>query len=290
MNLKERLARREFLRVVEVFPPSFTLEPSKEPLIGLKQKMRDFLERVKRIQNFADAILIADVKDLSRLKLSTVYSAALVQDEVGVEAVPVITARDANRPGLRSVILTALSQGLRSMMFAWGDRYPGNDGAKNVYDYRGLDELIQEARTLSSRARVETAIFAPVNLSELGTSRGTRLANSRLKKGAECLLAQPPTVDTSSTLMEHLGALRRRGLSSKVLLNVFPFRSSDDIGYCREKFGWRLPAHLEKISRGGEPALLREARRVAERLEESGSPGVYVSTRGRPELARFILD
>ncbi len=290
MNMHERLAQGGFLRLIEVFPPSFTAERKKEPLMGLKQKMRDFLERVKRIQNLADAILIADVKDLTRIRLSTIYSAAIVQEEVGIEAVPVITARDSNRPAIRSAILTALSYGLSSMMFVWGDSYREHDEAKNVYDYRGLGEVLREAREISERAGSKPTFFAPVDLSKLDSSRGRRIAQSRLRNGASYLLAQPPTVDETSTLLFHRRKLKNQRLDSRVLLNVFPFTGAEDIEKCREKFGWSLPSTLDKIARGGEAALLREARKVAERLEEEGSPGVYVSTRGRPELARFILD
>jgi hypothetical protein len=84
--------------------------------------------------------------------------------------------------------------------------------------------------------------------------------------------------------------LRERKLDSRVLLNVFPFRSRDDIDYCRKKFGWDIPSHLDAIAAKGEPELLKEAKRVADRLRAVGCQGVYVSTRGRPELARFILD
>lgn len=276
--------------MVEVFPPSFTAERKKEPLMGLRQKMRDFLERVKRIQNLADAILIADVKDLTRIRLSTIYSAAIVQEEVGIEAVPVITARDSNRPAIRSAILTALSYGLSSMMFVWGDSYGEYDEAKNVYDYRGLGEVLREAGEISERAGSKPTFFAPVDLSKLDSPRGRRIAQSRLKNGANCLLAQPPTADEASTLPIHRRKLKNQRLDSRVLLNVFPFTGAEDIENCRKKFGWNLPSNLDKIARGGEAALLREARKVAERLEEEGSPGVYVSTRGRPELARFILD
>ena len=276
--------------MVEVFPPSFTADRKKEPLVGLRQKMRDFLERVKRIQNLADAILIADVKDVTRMKLSTIYSAAIVQEELGIEAVPVITARDSNRPAIRSAILTALSYGLSSMMFVWGDRYGEHDEAKNVYDYRGLGEVLREAGEISERAGLKPTFFAPIDLSKLDTQRGRRIAQSRLRNGASYLLAQPPTADEASTLIIHRRKLKKQRLDSRVLLNVFPFTSSQDITNCREKFGWNLPSNLDRIARGGEAALLREARKVAEMLEEAGSPGVYVSTRGRPELARFILD
>ncbi|TLY14134.1 MAG: hypothetical protein E6K84_02935 [Thaumarchaeota archaeon] len=290
LKLRQKLERRDFLRIVEVFPPNFTAERDREPLIGLRQKTRDFLERVKKIQNLADAILVADVKDLSRLKLGTIYSAAMVQEEVGIEAVPVITARDSNRPAIRSAILTALSLGLDSLMFVWGDTY-ADDGAKNVYDYTGVGEMMIEAGALFERAGVRPTFFAPIDLATLDAPRGRRLAHSRLKSGAEYLLAQPPTADVSYTFPSHMRTLRRRRLNSRVLLNVFPFRSSDDIEYCRKKFGWDIPPHLGAIAeKGGEPELLSEAKRVADRLRAVGCQGVYVSTRGRPELARFILD
>jgi 5,10-methylenetetrahydrofolate reductase len=290
LKLRQKLERRDFLRIVEVFPPNFIAERDREPLIGLRQKTRDFLERVKKIQNLADAILVADVKDLTRLKLGTIYSAALVQNEVGIEAVPVITARDSNRPAIRSAVLTALSLGLDSLMFVWGDTYE-NSGAKNVYDYTGVGEMIREAGALFERSGVRPTFFAPLDLATLDAPRGRRLAQSRLKSGAEYLLAQPPTADVNHTFPFHMRTLRSRRLNSRVLLNVFPFRSRDDIEYCRKRFGWDLPPHLDTIAeRGGEPELLREAKRVADRLREVGSQGVYVSTRGRPELARFILD
>ena len=290
MRLRDRLVRTNFTRIVEVFPPSFNTEKKLEPLIGLKQKSRDFVERVRRIQNLADAILIADVKDLGRLKLSTVFSAALLKEELGLEAVPVITARDSNRPATRSAILTAFSYGLDTMMLVWGDRYPSDGGARNVYDYRNLAELISEAASLAKRSGVDATLLAPVDISRLNSQKGRQLARERLTSGASYLLAQPPTTDSFSTLDLHTRALKKQALGSKVLLNVFPFKSREDVDHCREKFGWDLPHELETLAKGGESELLKEARRVALGITDSGAPGVYVSTRGRPELARYILD
>ncbi|HLQ03792.1 MAG TPA: hypothetical protein VK114_03240, partial [Nitrososphaerales archaeon] len=182
------------------------------------------------------------------------------------------------------------SCGLDSVMFVWGDTYAENNGAKNVYDYKGVSEMIREAGALFERAGVEPTFFAPLDLATLDSPRGRRVAHSRLKSGADYFLAQPPTADVAQTFPLHLRTLRRRRLDSRVLLNVFPFRSGDDIQYCRRRFGWDLPPHLDAIAEGGEPELLKEAKRVAERLRDGGCQGVYVSTRGRPELARFILD
>jgi 5,10-methylenetetrahydrofolate reductase len=290
LKVSDRLAGGRFARVVEVFPPSFSADRAREPQIGLRQKERDFVERVRKIVNLADAFLIADVKDTDRFKISTTSAAVLLREELGVEAIPVFTARDGNSASLRSSILTALSQGVDSMMFVWGDRYPRGSRTRNVYDYGSLAELIADARGLAERAGVEATLLAPVDLTKLSTRRGRELALSRLRSGAKFLLAQPPTTDSFATLGEQVSSLRDSKLEDKVLLNVFPFRGVEDVRYCREKFGWKLPSKLDSVAEEGEPALLKEARRVAEGIESYQLPGVYVSTRGRPELARFILD
>ena len=280
---------RGFLSIVEVFPPSFG-GAEKEPVLGLRQKTRDFVERVRRIQPYADVVLVADVKDASRAKFSPVHAAALLRDETGVDAVPVVTARDSNRQAVTSSIVTALSLGLRGVMLVWGDRYGEEEGVRNVYDFGSLSEVVAHARGLADRAGGKCRIFAPVNIAKLGGDRGVELAKSRIREGADYLLAQPPTVDAGPTLRSHEKILSKLGLKDRVIPNVFPFRDPADIEYCRKRFGWSIPPRMDEIAKGGEAELLKEAKKAAAGLAESGFSGVYVSTRGRPELARFILD
>jgi 5,10-methylenetetrahydrofolate reductase len=279
-----------FLTIVEVFPPSFSADDVKEPIIGLKQKSRDFVERVRRIESLADAILVADVKDPSRLKLSSIQSAALLRDKVGIEAIPVITVRDSNRSMTMSSVLTALSLGLTHIMLVWGDRYSDQDRIRNVYNFRSLSDVIRLTRRLADRSGTKCTLLAPVDISSLAMESGRRLARARLDGGADYLLAQPPTSDASSTLQEQETILRKLGLKEKVLPNVFPFRDAADIRMCRTKFGWDIPERLVELADQGEAELLKEAKKVAGKVRDGGFPGVYVSTRGRPELARFVLD
>ena len=290
MKLREKVERGIFTRLIEVFPPNFSLEASREPLIGIKQKMRDTITRVQKIESLADAIIVADMKDPGRLQLASIYTAAVLKDELGAEVIPVIPMRDVNRKAVRAAVLTCLSLGLESVSLVWGDRFAEDDGAQNVYDFRSLADAISESRQLADRSDVQATLLAPVNITELSNARGTRIGTSRLESGADCLLAQPPTSDVSKTLRRHLDLLRKSGLEKKVLHNVFPFRSREDVDACRTRFGWDLPRELDTIAAEGEPSLLREARRVVEAVEAEGLPGVYVSTRGKPELARFILD
>ncbi len=281
--------RAPFTSIIEVFPPVFSVDEGVEPTVGLRQKTKDFVERVRRIQHLADSFLVADVKDPVRMKLPTVLSASILRDRTGVDAIPVIAARDSNRQAVVSSLLSAYSLGLRSVMLVWGDRYE-DGGPRNVYDFRSLAELIGLARGLAQRSGSRCRFLAPVDLTALGTAKGLRLAKERLAAGADLLLAQPPTADSVSALPEHSRLVRDAGLEGRVLLNIFPFRDSRDIESCRAKFGWELPSRLDVIGRKGESALLSEAKKVAEAAERRGLPGVYVTTRGRPEVARFILD
>jgi 5,10-methylenetetrahydrofolate reductase len=286
----ERLAKGIFTTVVEIFPPNFSAEASKEPLLGLRQKTQDIVARTKKVEELADCIIVADMKDLGRLKLSSVYTAAVLKKELDTEVIPVIAARDMNKSGIRTLFLTALSYGLDSVMMVWGDRYRDGEGSSNVYDFKSLSEVIGEVRSLADRANVEATILAPVDLAGLATQRGRDLAKSRLASGADCLLAQPPTVDAGETLPEHEQTVKQHGLEGRVLLNVFPFRDKADIDACRARFGWKIPETLDRIAAEGEARLLKESKHVVEKMREHRLPGVYVSTRGRPELARFILD
>ena len=278
-----------FTSIVEVFPPVFSVAEDLEPSIGLRQKTRDFVERVKRIQHLADAFLLADVKDPGRMKLPTVLSASILRERTGVNAIPVITARDSNKTAVMGSLLSAFSLGLPSVALVWGDRYEA-EGPKNVYDFKSLAELIRLARNLAERCGSKCKFLAPVDLPALATEKGLRLARERLASGADMLLAQPPTTDSVTTLPKHSRLIERARLQGKVLLNIFPFRSDKDIEACRTKFGWELPSRLDVMARKGESALLSEARRVADAIERQGLPGVYVTTRGRPEVAKFILD
>ncbi|MGA2666202.1 MAG: methylenetetrahydrofolate reductase, partial [Nitrososphaerales archaeon] len=279
MRLGERIERGIFTTLIEVFPPNFSVDPAREPLVGIRQKLRDTVARVRKIEGLADGILVADMKDPGRLQLASVYTASVLKEELGAEVVPVIPTRDMNRKAIRTAFLTCLSLGLDSVSMVWGDPYAEGDGSKNVYDYRSLAEAIADVRSLADRADVDATLFAAVDIASLRSPRGLRIADARIEAGSDALLAQPPTADTSRTLGAHVAELRRAGLEKKVLHNVFPFRSRDDVRACRERFGWDLPPQLDAIAAEGERRLLVEARGVADALREGGAPGVYVSTR-----------
>lgn len=243
---------------------------------------------MKEVRDLCDLVLVGDHKDPSLLKLSSVETAASLEKGVGVQAAPVIVARDSNRPQTLSAIATAYSLGLRNLMLAWGDRYHGVRPA-NVYDFPNLSTLISEARGIATTAGLKVRILAPVDLRTLESSRGVRMARSRLAAGADLLLAQPPTTDSKVTFKAHTRLLDDSGMRESVLLGVFPFRSAEDIARCEEFFGWNLPKSLYQTAESGGGALSAEAARVVKELRARNRPGVYVSTRGAVRTARELL-
>ncbi len=277
-----------FLRVVEVFPPLFPNSPKENGSISHEEKTERFVEGVRSIRDLADVFLVASVKNPQLLKLSTVEAARILQERLRVEAAPVIVVRDMNRLQYLSTVLTGISMDLGSMMIAWGDNYPANAGATNVRDYSNLGEAIREASSIRTRARASTRFFAPVDIGLVGHSKAMGLAKSRLEAGADFLLAQPPSID-SAALDIQTSSLEESGMKDKVLLNVFPFKDRQDLDYCEKYFGWRFPVRFRELAELGESALLNEGRNVVRRLRKEGFPGLYLSTRGNPSVARSLL-
>jgi len=279
----------EFLSVIEVFPPLFPFGSSEKGHIDLEGGIEQFVEGVREIRDLGDVFLVADVKNPGLAKLSTVEASFLLQQRLQVKAAPVIVVRDMNRLQFLSMVLTAISLDLDSMMIAWGDDYPASARAANVRDFTSLREAIIQASELIGRAGSSIRLFAPVDLNGLATPRGVDLAKHRLGAGADFLLAQPPTTDSGRTFGHHASLLEGSDLKGRVLLNVFPFRNEKDIKDCERYFGWRLPKSLHQAAGSGEASLIKEEKKVIRRLRAEKFPGVYLTTRGTPAVAGQLL-
>ncbi len=273
--------------MVEVFPPLFPIKGTKED-IKLQDRLDEVVEAVRGIRRCADLMLVATVKNPDLLKVSSIQVAALIQKKAGIQAAPSIVVRDSNRLQLLSEIVTAYSFDLTSIMLVWGDRYPAGARSRNAYDFKDLSEVIREAVRIGKRAGIKPRIMAPVTLASQGGDQAG-LGLGRVKAGASILLGQPPTTNPQHAFDEHEAALGSAGLEGRVLLNIFPFRDAKDVLDCEKYFGWALPQRLHETAKRGRSALIGEARSVVNRLRLDGYPGVYVSTRGDPSVARDIL-
>jgi 5,10-methylenetetrahydrofolate reductase len=278
-----------FLRVVEVFPPSFPVSAAKGERINTVERLQRFVEEARNIRNLADIVLVADVKDPGLLKISTIEAAAVLKKRLQVTAAPVIVVRDFNRPGFLSSILTAVALELKAMMIAWGDTYSASARASNVRDFQSLADAISLSSLILKRAHADVLILAPIDVESLARPEGVALAKGRLRAGADYLLAQPPTTDPGETFERHLSNLRASGLKDRVLLNVFPFRDEKDVKLCEKNFRWKLPRSLHSAAAAGGSSLLEVEKSVVRRLRDEGFPGVYLNTRGASRIAERLL-
>lgn len=277
-----------FLRLVEVLPPLFPTLP-KSAAIAPEAALERFGEEVRSIRDYADLILVANVKNPGRLKFDCVHAAVMLQEDFQLDAAPVIVVRDQNRPQFLSTVLTAMSLELNSIMIAWGDDYPSSAGASNVRDFKNLADAIREAGQLRKRARSSTKILAPVDLDSLRYPRGIALAKERIRAGADMLLAQPPTTDSDFTFDRHDTLVSKAGLDGRVLLNVFPFKDEGDVRHYEKLFAWKLPRDLHAAAAGGEARLIALERSIVQRIRKEGYPGIYLTTRGSPSVAEKVL-
>ena len=267
----------------------FPSRAKKDGRINLKEKTERFVEETRSIREFADVFLVADLKDPTLLKLSTLEAALLLRERLGVDASPVIVVRDMNRQQFLSSVLAGITLGLGSMMIAWGDDYPPRAGLTNVRDFPRLAAAIRQASGVRRRARAPTTLMAPVDVEKLATAAGVALAKGRLRAGADYLLAQPPTTDADATFERHLSLLEGAGLKGRVLLNVFPFWDEKDVRASERYFGWKLPQELHRTAKREKESLLQSGREVVRRIRAESLPGVYVSTRGVPTVAETLL-
>ena len=278
-----------FLRVVEVLPPLFPNPVGRDEAVSVAEALKRFTQEVRAIRRYADLVLVANVKREDVLKIDAAQAALLLRREHGIDAAPVVVIRDLNRSQFLSTMLTIVATGLKSAMVAWGDDYRPDAKSSNVRDFPDLSAAIREASEIASRVNPDFLILAPVDVEDLSTVGGAKRARKRLAAGADLLLAQPPTTDDGETFERHLGLLRKRGVDRRTLLSVFHFKGTEDVKHYEDLFGWKLPRRVHEASSAGEEALTKLERRVIERIRSEGLPGVCLSTRGSPLIARPLL-
>jgi len=277
-----------FLRVVEVFPPLFPGAAEDDREVQLRRSIDDFVGDVNAIRGVADVVVVASLKKPHFPALSTIEASLQLRRKLGLDAAPVIVVRDQDRLQFLSSAVAGLVGGLKSMVLVWGDPGEARRSPKLI-GFAGLSEALSEATRISERGRSRCRLFAPVDLRRLVTARGVRIARERLSAGASFLLAQPPATDSAETFDYQSKLVRAAGLEGKVLLSVFPFRSSRDVIECERYFGWKLPKSLHAAAKEGESSLLQTQKEVVRRLRSEHFPGVYVSTRGNPAIAKEVL-
>ncbi|MGA2479770.1 MAG: bifunctional homocysteine S-methyltransferase/methylenetetrahydrofolate reductase, partial [Spirochaetia bacterium] len=214
-----RLARREFVRCVELVPPrGIDVQKLVESALVLKEKG-------------IDAVNVPD-SPRAQAKMNAVSAAAVLQLRAGIETIPHVTCKDKNLLALQAEVLGAHALGIRNILLVTGD--PPNMGtypdATAVFDIDAIGlctmvSMLNRGRDLGRNpvgAPTEFCYGVALNPSAVNMERELERYRAKLDAGAEFAITQP-IFDARPLLefLDHSRALR----SIPIVAGIWPLVS-----------------------------------------------------------------
>jgi methionine synthase I (cobalamin-dependent)/5,10-methylenetetrahydrofolate reductase len=286
-RLAGELARGQFAISVELTPPR-GIDPSRM-LAGarlLKEAGVDYA-------NVTDAAM-------ARMRMGVIACAALVQQQVGLEAIAHFTCRDRNVMAIQSELIGAHALGIRNIIALRGDppRVGDNPNATAVFDVNavGLITIIAnlnrglDANGTPIGERAAFQVGAAVNPGADDLERELRLLRRKVAAGANFVVTNP---------IYDAGALDRlREIAAEVrvpiLVGVLPLRSARQAEYLHNEVpGISVPQELrDRLERAGDHAEELGVDLAVDFLEAARAQvqGAYViPSVGRYDLAARVV-
>jgi methionine synthase / methylenetetrahydrofolate reductase (NADH) len=250
-----------------------------------------------------DAVNVTD-NPMARLRMSSVAVAALIQREVGSDAIVQFTTRDRNVLGIQSDLLGAAGLGLKAVLGLGGDPlkigdYPEAHQVSEV-DTIGLLRIIRglnEGVDLAGQPIGSPTAFA-IGCAANPAARDLDLElaklNAKIEAGATFAQTQPVyDLDALARFFEHAGARR-----IPILIGLIPLRSlKQTLFFANEVPGIAVPEEvIERMRRAAEksPDHEREtgleiARQLADGIAGIAR-GIHIMPMGRYELVAKLLE
>ncbi len=250
-----------------------------------------------------DAANVTD-NPMARLRMSSIAVAALIQREVGLEAVVQITTRDRNVLGLQSDLLGAAGLGLKALLCLGGDPLKIGDypQAKQVSEVDVLG-LLRIAKGLNSGADLAGNSIGSATQFAIGCAANpaaadleVELSKLRAKIDAGASFAQTQPVYDAESLERFLACDEARAIP--VLIGLIPLRSlKQTMFFANEVPGIVVPPAIqERMRRAAEKGPDHEkavgleiARELATAIHRVAR-GIHVMPMGKYKLTAEILD
>jgi len=244
----------------------------------------------------------ANVTDsaMARLRMGVMSCAALVQQQVGLEAIAHFTCRDRNVMAIQSELIGAHALGIRNILALRGDppRVGDYPNATPVWDVNavGLITVIAnlnrglDANETPIGDRASFLVGAAVNPGAVDLERELRLLRRKTAAGANFIVTNP-IYDTAA--LDRLREITRE-VQVPVLVGVMPLRSLRHAEYLHNEVpGISVPQELrDRIERAGERASDLGVDLAVEFLGEARGQvqGAYVlPSVGRYDLAARVV-
>jgi homocysteine S-methyltransferase len=250
-----------------------------------------------------DAINVTD-NPMARLRMSSIAVAALIQREVGLDAVVQITTRDRNVLGLQSDLLGAAGLGVKAILCLGGDPLKIGDypQAKQVSEVDVLG-LLRMAKGLNAGADLAgNAIGAPTRFAiacaanPAAADQEVELSKLRAKIEAGASFAQTQPVYDLEALARFLERPETRAIP--ILVGLIPLLSlKQTLFFANEVPGVVVPPAIqERMRRAAERGPDHEkaeglaiARELAVGIAKVAR-GIHIMPMGRYKTAGAILE
>jgi len=254
----------------------------------------------------AHGVDAANVTDnpMARLRMSSIAVAALIQREVGLDAVVQITTRDRNVLGLQSDLLGAAGLGLKALLCLGGDPlkigdYPQGKQVSEV-DVLGL---LRMARSLNAGADLAGNSIGSVTQFAIGCAANpaasdmeVELSKIRAKIEAGASFAQTQPVYEVESLERFLACEEARAIP--VVIGLIPLRSlKQTMFFANEVPGIVVPEAIQdRMRRAAEKGAEHEkaeglaiARELAAAIHRVAR-GIHIMPMGKYKLTAEILE
>ena len=296
LRVSDLIKLGNFVRIIELFPPSLPAPSSanSSQKFDLSFRFDRLVENISELEALADAFSFPELKDPTRVHLNSVALASELKRLTGNDVIPTITLRDSNRQNLLGLITYAMFAGLENLQIVRGDAYdPGvKSEPKNVYDFVAVSSLVKIVRkiesSLSNKERI--CILAPINLLKTDDESYLQTIRKRESAGTDIFVTES-SFENIEKYLDRILRIRRLGIKTPIIHNIFPFRSYEDAVACTIKFGWKVSNdELHQLkTRGAEYGLELSRERYHRLLDRKDiAQGACISTRGNVELARRI--
>ena len=281
-RLARDLAQRRFAISVELTPPR-GIDPGRM-LAGarlLKEAGVDYA-------NVTDSAM-------ARMRMGVIACAALVQQQVGLEAIAHYTCRDRNVMAIQSELIGAHALGIRNIIALRGDppRVGDNPNATAVWDVNavGLITIIaglnrgQDANGTPIGDKAAFHVGAAVNPGAADLERELRLLRRKIAAGANFVVTNPIYDPAALERLQDIAA----GVRVPILVGVLPLRSVRQAEYLHNEVpGISVPQALrDRLERAGDHAEELGIELAFDFLEAARTQvqGAYVI----PSLGRYDL-
>jgi 5,10-methylenetetrahydrofolate reductase len=233
---------------------------------------------------------------MSKLKMSSIAAAHIIQDGVGVEAIPHITCRDSNVLGLQSELLGAGALGLQNLLIITGDQPQVGDHphVQPVFEISSL-ELIRLARRLNNdedavgqKLNGNTDFFIGVGANPLAQNMDAELERLSRKKESGAGFVQTQPVFETDRVIKFLEKAQPIGIP--IMISIM-FLNDKVVNYfASRKSGIHIPESVAKrITQDGADGMLETAKEIVHALKGYAS-GFHLMPIAQQELALKFLD